>query len=261
MSTNSKWYVFFDNNELQENSFLIFTYFQERWDPTEIIASPFPVEALRPVVFQACRSIMTPTEFILTTILLLYQGKYSSTNLDKRMLDKMIKCTMNYMIMMAALSIIMLVVSIFCGASPFANIHHTVLASMFFTQMAFGYIQPNDNEPIQMAVKRVFLAPDYTELTFIESLVNELNCYILYGTVVMTIPFVVLNILDGGMQIQRWPIPIILGSFYGHILGFTIGTLVGLYRLYKLRFGKRNEELQNESSSLSPSPLSKERQA
>jgi|AntRauTorckE5430_2_1112549.scaffolds.fasta_scaffold00498_2 hypothetical protein len=214
---------------------------QERWDPTEIIASPVPIEALRPVVFQACRSIMTPTEFILTTSLLFYQGKYALKDLDKIMLDKMIKCTMNYMIMMAALSVIMIVVSIFCGASPFVNVRHTVLASMFFTQMAFGYIQPNDNEPIQMAVRRVLLAPDYTELTFIESLVNELNCYILYGTVVTTIPFVVLNILDGGLQIQRWPIPIILGSFYGHILGITIGTLVGLYRLYRLRFRKRDK--------------------
>eukprot|EP00979_Chaetoceros_neogracilis_P008509 scaffold1891_cov217-Chaetoceros_neogracile.AAC.2 len=145
----------------------------ERWDPTEIIASPVPIEALRPVVFQACRSIMTPTEFILTTSLLFYQGKYALKDLDKIMLDKMIKYTMNYMIMMAALSVIMIVVSIFCGASPFVNVRHTVLASMFFTQMAFGYIQPNDNEPIQMAVRRVLLAPDYTELTFIESLVNE----------------------------------------------------------------------------------------
>jgi len=199
---------------------------------------------------------MTPTEFILTTILFIYQGKYTSKDLHKSMVDKMIKCTMNYMIMMAALSLIVLVISILCGASPIANVHHTVLASMFFTQMAFGYIQPNDDEPIQIAVKRVFLAPDYSEFSFIENMVNELNCYILYGTIFMTIPFAVLNILDGGLQIQRWPMPVILGSFYGHIFGIIVGTCVALYRLNRLRLKKGDWEPSSRSSSFRAEPLS-----
>jgi membrane associated rhomboid family serine protease len=123
---------------------------------------------------------------------------------------------------------------------------------MFFTQMAFGYIQPYDDEPIQIAVKRVFLAPDYSEFTFIENMINELNCYISYGTIFMTIPFAVLNILDGGLQIQRWPMPVILGSFYGHIFGIVVGTFVALYRLNRLRWRKRDWE-----QPTKPSPTTK----
>jgi hypothetical protein len=48
----------------------------------------------------------------------------------------------------------------------------------------------------------------------------------LYTTLLCTIPFQVLSVLDHGLQIQRWPIPVLIGSTYGYIFGTLIGILV-----------------------------------
>jgi uncharacterized integral membrane protein len=136
--------------------------------------------------------------------------------------------------MMAALTVILFFISILCGVSPFANVHHSLLASFFVATLACGYIQPKADESIQMAIKRVIVVPDYSELPYIDCLVNEMNGYMLYSVVAVTIPFMILNVLDGGFQVQRWPLPIILGCFCGHVIGIIVGTLVGIYRLYWL---------------------------
>jgi hypothetical protein len=48
----------------------------------------------------------------------------------------------------------------------------------------------------------------------------------LYTTILCTIPFQLLTVLDHGLQIQRWPIPVILGSTYGYVFGTLIGIIV-----------------------------------
>ena len=201
-------------------------------------------------------------------------------------IDRMMKYTIGYMVMMATLNLVVLFIAILCGASPFQNLHHTTLATVYFTTLAFGYIQPgiddgngNSNgngtstslihgrfQSIKTTIEKVLFAPDYDYYSSVNNtniisnssdvnvsaessspqlnnlkenlLVNELNCYILYGTILTTIPFMVLNILDHGDQNQRWPMPILLGALCGHIVGIVLGTLVGLYRLTRLRFGK-----------------------
>lgn len=213
----------------------------ERWDPTEIIASPFPLDVLRTVVFTSCRSIMTPNEFLLTTIVNFYQGKYARKDLNQSTMNQIMIRTIKYLTMMGALTVIVFIISIICGASPFENVRHTWLASFFVTTLACGYIQPKLNESIQMSIKRCILVPDYnSDLPFMECLVNEMNGFILLSVVVVLIPFMVLNILDGGFQIQRWPLPIIFGTFCGHMMGITLGTIIGIYRLYRLPFRKRD---------------------
>ena len=64
-----------------------------------------------------------------------------------------------------------------------------------------------------------------------------------HATVFVTIPFQVLRLYDWGSQIQRWPLPMILGSTYGFVLGSIFGcagislmhcspTVVGWYQLW-----------------------------
>jgi hypothetical protein len=48
----------------------------------------------------------------------------------------------------------------------------------------------------------------------------------LYTTLLCTIPFQILTVLDHGMQIQRWPAPVLLGSTYGYAFGTLIGILI-----------------------------------
>jgi len=224
---------------------------QERWDPTDIIASSFPVDVLKVVAYRTCRSVMIPTEFILTTILLSYQGsKYGLNTIHRDSIDIMIRSAINYASMMAGLNVIIFCIATLCGASPFHNIQHTMLATVYFSTLAFGYIQPNLKSS-QDTIEKVVFAPDYSnELNFMENLVNEMNCWILYATCGVTIPFMILNILDHGDQLQRWPLPIIVGSLCGHIIGVVVGTLVGVYRLHRTRFGKKM------TVASSPSPSS-----
>ena len=50
----------------------------------------------------------------------------------------------------------------------------------------------------------------------------------LYTTLLCTIPFQILNVLDHGMQIQRWPTPVLMGATYG----YAFGTLTGILTSY-----------------------------
>eukprot|EP00980_Cylindrotheca_fusiformis_P003842 scaffold858_cov123-Cylindrotheca_fusiformis.AAC.18 len=56
----------------------------------------------------------------------------------------------------------------------------------------------------------------------------------LYGMILTSVPFCVMNILDAGMQIQRWPLPILVGTTYGYV----IGTFIGVTSLYYQRKSK-----------------------
>jgi hypothetical protein len=53
--------------------------------------------------------------------------------------------------------------------------------------------------------------------------VNALASSRLYTMFLFAIPFQILSILDHGMQIQRWPLPVLLGGTYGYVIGTIIG--------------------------------------
>ena len=60
----------------------------------------------------------------------------------------------------------------------------------------------------------------------------------LHATVFVTILFQVLRLYDWGSQIQRWPLPMILGSTYGFVLGSLLGCSgVGILRCSPLMAG------------------------
>ena len=44
--------------------------------------------------------------------------------------------------------------------------------------------------------------------------------------VAVTIPCCILRVYDRGWQIQRWPVPLIVGSTYGWALGLCVGTML-----------------------------------
>ena len=67
----------------------------------------------------------------------------------------------------------------------------------------------------------------------LQQLGYEMNSCIVYSTCGITIPFMILNILDHGNQLQRWPVPILVGALVGHVVGGLIAIVVGWYRLYQ----------------------------
>ena len=64
------------------------------------------------------------------------------------------------------------------------------------------------------------------------------SCQI-HAALFVTVPFQILRLYDWGSQIQRWPLPIILGSTYGFVLGTVLGITgaVALHCSPKLREG------------------------
>lgn len=69
---------------------------------------------------------------------------------------------------------------------------------------------------------------------------NLLAASRLYCMALVAIPFQILNTLDAGLQMQRWPIPIVLGSTYGYVFG----TYLGLFLLYAQNKNKPAQKAQ-----------------
>ncbi|KAL3913385.1 MAG: hypothetical protein SGILL_006512, partial [Bacillariaceae sp.] len=62
----------------------------------------------------------------------------------------------------------------------------------------------------------------------------------LYTTLLCSIPFQILNVLDHGLQIQRWPAPMLMGATYG----YAFGTLTGILTIYIANLRKGGGEKQ-----------------
>ena len=103
---------------------------------------------------------------------------------------------------------------IICGAHVVDNYKHSITAAAYLATLMSttwtGKVTSNILEELPFY--------DYTNLLA----ASRLYCMILF-----TIPFQVLSALDRGIQIQRWPLPIILGATYG----FVLGTMVGVFLL------------------------------
>mmetsp|Transcript_113442 Transcript_113442/g.169703 ORF Transcript_113442/g.169703 Transcript_113442/m.169703 type:complete len:226 (-) Transcript_113442:56-733(-) len=61
----------------------------------------------------------------------------------------------------------------------------------------------------------------------------------LYGMMIVSIPFQIITVLDRGLQIQRWPLPIILGATYGYVMGSLAGIFFSYYERKALEKEKR----------------------
>jgi len=125
--------------------------------------------------------------------------------------------------------------SILLGASPWKWVSQTALASLYFSSNALAFIEPNCSEVnsdsfsfitlLLDPVVRIVVGPDFDLTTEGDTkkrswtLSDEINRFILYSTLLVTIPFMILNVLDNGNQIQRWPVPVLLGSTVGLIVG------------------------------------------
>lgn len=260
----------------------------ERWDPTEIIAEPFPIEKLKYHSYGTILSIIV-VSFLLNARndhniadnILSWRLRGSSIGTGgtssggTRIMLNLIHYSMNYIATMTVLYTMTVFGIVLMGASPFVNFHHTYVASLNFTFLAFGYFNPiklvrsfdvtnNDSGSSSSSsgsnytiwnhfleyISRVFMhvligegftRKDEKDMIEIEKEENcnvnndngnENNRYIMYAVIFVTIPFQILNVLDHGSQIQRWPVPIILGSTVGHCIGCFIGFIASASSWY-----------------------------
>jgi hypothetical protein len=98
----------------------------------------------------------------------------------------------------------MLAISILCGAHPQQHVLGTILASFYMASLI------SLNPPV------------FGDKTHCDDTMKACR---FYATLLITIPFQILQILDSGIQVQRWPIPLVLGSTVGWVAGSIVGLL------------------------------------
>lgn len=111
-------------------------------------------------------------------------------------------------------TILLWVVFILCGAHPTHHHDSTALTSLYIASLltcwnpaCMPFHFHHYSKPIQ---HHSFATPR------------------VYVTLITMVPCSILHILDWGAQIQRWPIPLLLGSTVGH----AIGTVVSIIMIY-----------------------------
>jgi len=156
-------------------------------------------------------------------------------------------------ILQILLAVVIYLLSLLLGAPLWKWLWHTMLASLYVSSLAFGFIQSNRNTkslegnvsyitlllrpiihimigpdshltPAGGEEAKVIKKPEGSKLGFGNwTALDQINRCILYSTFLIMIPFMILNILDHGDQLQRWPVPILLGSTVGHFVGVGVG--------------------------------------
>lgn len=241
----------------------------ERWEPTEILAVPVPLDPLKSVTFHASASIS-----ILSLLFFALESLFLDKNTDNKGIDgsllvedphhqspsgkstpsavkgitlyNVITLVANYFISTTLMQFIIFLVVVLSGASPVEHLHHTLLASAYLSNMMFSYIPPN-HERLSLfhSIANVFMAfskfnkiesgQEHNQSPFImmQKRITEFNAFILYSIIGVLCPSMILNILDHGEQYQRWPFPIILAALMGHVIGAILGLLFAWVNMYR----------------------------
>jgi hypothetical protein len=171
--------------------------FKAHMDPSEIIKIPYSLKRLTSFT-------MAPVVFIMLLWL-----KNSADRLASRLLS---------LVKLAAL-----IYGLFglCGSNIVDNYKHSMTAALYVAALAST---TSNGESTSRIVEELPFSDPSDLLAFCR----------LYGIILTSIPFQTLNVLDAGMQVQRWPLTVLLGATYGYV----IGTLVGVTSLYYRRRGK-----------------------
>jgi hypothetical protein len=163
-------------------------------DPSQIVSIPFPLKRL--ISF-----VMVPV-----VIQLLYWLRKTPRRLTLNILS-LIKVTAIIYALMAL-----------SGNYIVANWEHSLLSALFIATLLST-----------TATQSVITSDVLKEFPF-QDMSDSLCFFRLYSTIMFTIAFQVLTVLDHGRQIQRWPIPVILGGTYGYAFGTVVGIVVNYIR-------------------------------
>ena len=190
---------------------------QRQLDPTEIIAVPYDLQRLSVYVAAVmCVVLLDPAN-----------GGWHK------------------FVEILQLTVSSFVIFILCGASPKDNLFHTVLAAAYFATLCWfdpPVFAANTPTTISAASpSRLNLYEQFIQRYRGRSLRGSQDVVamtVLHSTVAVTIPLQILLLYDAGLQVQRWPVPVILGSTIGWIMGTILGTILATTR----RFSYKKEE-------------------
>ena len=212
---------------------------QAHLDPTVIIAEPIPIDIVTSFTSNSVITIIIGCCVGSTLVGMTAAAGHrkSMSSLLWNLLRSLIVSTLGTIFLGA----VVFLAAILCGASPWVDTMHTVLASGFVAALAFGPSLVFDakqyfgSSPIHQ-IKRLFGGPQQNaEVTSSgsgivsanhhQSLSERIDCCTMYGTFVGLIPVSILSILDHGDQAQRWPFPMLMGATIGYCAGSIVGIL------------------------------------
>lgn len=182
-------------------------------DPTEIVKVPY--DTTRLMFFVASTSIAIQITCNFGTTL---------AELQARLQD------------LIMLSMFILIIFMVAGAAPFSSLIHTASAAFYFAALCtYSSVFKVDTLPQKRMVNNNFFIRLFHCRT-----INSLFCssnelgqdliarHVSYGCIAAAIQMQILLLYDRGWQIQRWPVPIVLGSTLGWACGqVTSAIMIG----------------------------------
>lgn len=190
-------------------------------DPTVIIAIPYNLERLSIYV-------------AMVVLVVLFDA--ANHNRGGRFLQKSTE--------LIQLSVISWTIFILCGASPTQNVWHTLLAAVYFVTLlwfdppVFDCVDGRNNNIPNGLRQNFFRRFQGKSLSCQQDVVATT---VLQCTVAMTIPMQILLLYDRGWQIQRWPVPVIIGSTIGWVVGTILGTVLANTSFYQQKYSYKRE--------------------
>jgi hypothetical protein len=143
-------------------------------------------------------------------------------------------------------------VILLCGASPLQNPWHTLLASLYtmalisfdppiFVHHDHDHDDDNESPAIVLLYSRLQLLvrgtrPKQRQRGATASSTQQqqqqrqdkVAMAVAHCVAACLIPCQILLLYDAGWQVQRWPVPVIMASTSGWVIGLVVGTLVAI---------------------------------
>jgi hypothetical protein len=108
---------------------------------------------------------------------------------------------------------------ILCGVDPRKHSLHTLCSAVYLATLAWLSRCRSPRKSALFIEDELHRLLDTAKLEQWEDLLASSQ---IYGTLLVAIPIQILHVFDWGAQIQRFPLPIILGCTYGWVVG-TVG--------------------------------------
>lgn len=130
-------------------------------------------------------------------------------------------------------SAVVLAAMVLCGASPTGDLPHTVCAAVYLALLATtDHPPPNatrEEDPASLSLlqrlsRPVTLPPPRWDDG--RGRTEYFGALVAHCVVGLNIPFSILRLYDRGWQWQRWPIPVVVASTYGWVLGAVLGLVL-----------------------------------
>jgi hypothetical protein len=178
-------------------------YSQAHMDPSEILAIPYSLQKLTYFV-------MLPVVAVLVLWLV---------RTPQKMMTNLLKLMKLTAVVYALFGI--------CGSHIVTDYQHSLTAALYVASLASTTWTDSTSSNI------------LEELPFYNFSEHVLEFCQLYGMLLVSIPFQILTVLDRGLQIQRWPLPVILGTTYGYVIGSLIGIFFKKFERLAIEKQKR----------------------